>query len=255
MRTTQLAGHKVELYDGIDELPIIRFHAFNKAMLIDSGIGSTLTEWDNHIEKAIRFLRTEKPDLAEKELNNLRQNVYFIQSEISPKYLAFAALVSKIDGKAYNDMSPDGLAKVVSLLSDVPNGELTAQLEAVKKKIDEELELYYPKVFEDSTVKEYYDQLKQRAVLMLDDIIDGKDVRRDEIEDLTAKLITYTKPQSFEGTDSLEIAYDKQFENMCLILSQNLNVRPKEFTTLEYYNAFEYIKDMNKKQQKQRKRI
>lgn len=247
MKTTKIGNLEVELYDAIDELPIARFHAYNKALLIDAGIGSDLADWDTHIEKTIRFIRVGKPDLAEKELDNLRQNVYFVQTDMSPRYLAFCALVRKVNGTEYNDLSPDGLAKVLELFKDTPNGELTAQLEAVKKKIDEELQLYFPKSFDDATVKEYYDQLKQRTLLMLDAIIQGDESdKRAEIDDITTLLLTYTKPQSFSGSDSMEIQYDKQFENMCLMLSQHLHVNPKTFTVLEYYNAFEYIKQTTK---------
>ena len=77
MKTTKIGERAVVLYDSIDELPILRFHAYNKMLLIDAGVGSDLNDWDAHIEKAIRFIRKEKPDLAEKELDNLRQNVYF----------------------------------------------------------------------------------------------------------------------------------------------------------------------------------
>ena len=48
--------------------------------------------------------------------------------------------------------------------------------------------------------------------------------------------------------------YDKQFENMCLIISKELNANAKQMTVLEYYNAFEFVKDMQKqKQQKSKK--
>lgn len=247
MRTTTIAERAVVMYDAIDELPILRFHAYNKMLLIDAGIGSDLNDWDAHIEKAIRFIRKEKPDLAEKELDNLRQNVYFIQSGISPKHMAFACLVKSVDGTEYNDMTPDALQKVLELFADAPNADLTAQLEAVKKKIDDEMQLYFPKLFDDATIKEYYDQLKQRTLLMLDAIIQGDDTdKRAEIDQITTLLMTYTHPQSFSGSDSMEIRYDKQFENMCLMLSQHLHVNPKTFTVLEYYNAFEYIKEATK---------
>lgn len=134
MRTTTIGKRAVVLYDSIDELPILRFHAYNKALLIDAGVGSDLNDWDTHIEKTIRFIRGNKPELAEKELDNMRQNVYFIQTDMSPRYLAFCALVKSVDGTEYNDMTPDGLQKVLQLFDDAPNAELTAQLEAVKKK-------------------------------------------------------------------------------------------------------------------------
>lgn len=255
MKTTKIGERAVVLYDSIDELPILRFHAYNKMLLIDAGVGSDLNDWDAHIEKAIRFIRKEKPDLAEKELDNLRQNVYFVQSAISPKYLAFACLVKSVDGTEYNDMTADGLQKVLDLFADAPNAELTAQLEAVKKKIDDELRLYFPRLFDDATLKEYYDKLKQRTIVLLRTIIDGRATEADakEIDDITAELITYFNPHEFTGSDGVEIKHDRQFENMCLILSQNLHVDPKRFTVLEYYNAFEYIKEQAKKASRQKK--
>ena len=90
--------------------------------------------------------------------------------------------------------------------------------------------MYFPRLFDDATVKEYYDQLKRRTVLILQTIIDGgsKPEREKEIDDITAELITYFNPKSFSGSDSVEIEQDKQFEKMA------------------YYNAFEYIKEMVK---------
>lgn len=244
MKTIKLGKHTIEIYDSIDSLPVTRFHKYNKMLLVDAGVGSDLVDFDSHIERAIRFCKT-KPDLAATELENLRQNVYFIQSELSPKHLAFCVLIKSIDGKECDDISDEALKKLHETISDVTHSELTTELESVKKKIDEELNTYFPKVFDDSTVKEYYDQLRRRTMAMLDAIITGED-KQSEIEEITNLLLTFAKPSIFFGPDSLEIQYDKQFESMCLMLSQKLNVKPKTFTVLEYYNAFEYLKEQAK---------
>lgn len=117
------------------------------------------------------------------------------------------------------------------------------------------MRLYFTRLFDDATLKEYYDKLKQRTIVVLRTIIDGRATEADakEIDDITAELITYFNPQTFTGPESVEIRHDRQFENMCLILSQNLHVDPKKFTVLEYYNAFEYIKEQAKKANKQKK--
>ena len=120
-----------------------------------------------------------------------------------------------------------------------------------KKKIDDELSLYFPQIFDDSSTKEYYDILKQRTVAMLDEIINGETSERQQrIEKLTDELITYSKPRTFTGAGSAEIAYDKQFEDMCIIISKNLHTDPKKYNVLEYYNAYLFIS----KQEKERKR-
>lgn len=255
MKTVKLGKFDVVLYDSIDELPMSRFHKYNKMVLIDSGVGSDLSDIDVHIEKAIRYAK-KNPDLVGAELNNLRQNIFFIQSEISPRFIAFAVLVKSIDGKECNDLSDDGLQKTLAYFSDTPINEITDLIESVKKKIDEELQLYFPKLFEDSTVKEYYDELRNRALLMLDTIIEGETEERNKrIDELTTLLLTYNAPQSFSGVDSMEIQYDKQYENMCLMIAQHLHVDAKKYTVMEYYNAFEYIKEMHKPKPTQNKAI
>lgn len=52
MRKIVLAKHKVELYDSIDELPIVRFHKYNKMLLIDAGVGSDLSDWERTYGKS-----------------------------------------------------------------------------------------------------------------------------------------------------------------------------------------------------------
>lgn len=249
MRTVDILGHRVELYDSIEGLPILRFHKYSKMLLVDSGIGSDLADFDRHIEKVIRYMAANDTKQAAAELENLRQNVYFIQSGVSPRHLAFAVLVKSIDGRTCDDLSDEGLQRVVDTFSEAPNQVVTALLEAVKKKIDEELRLYFPQSFEDSTIKEYFDQLKERTQIVLRGIVTGEKTEEDarEIDRITAKLVTYFHPQTFTGPSSVEIQHDKQFENMCLILSQNLHVDPKRFTVLEFYNAFEYLKEESRK--------
>ena len=90
MKKIKLGGKAVEIYDSIEELPITRFHAYNKMLLVDAGIGSDLSDVDNHISRAVGFMQDGKADMAERELDNLRQCIYFAQSEISPRCMAFA---------------------------------------------------------------------------------------------------------------------------------------------------------------------
>lgn len=256
MVTVKIGCHEVELYDAIDELPIVRFHKYQKLLMIDSGIGSDIQGFDRRIEKARRYLMTGKNEQAQKELDNLRQCVFFIMNEVAPKHLAFAVLVSKIDGQPRNEMTDDALSKTLDMLNDAPAKDLTAQLEAVKKKIDAELTTYFPKLFNDSEVKEYFVLLRQRTMEVLRNIIAGvRDPNRTKrVDELTTELITYSNPQKYDGSDGAEIQFDRQFENLCILLGHELNVQPKEYTVLEFYNAFEYLQERNKKRQQARKR-
>ena len=116
--------------------------------------------------------------------------------------------------------------------------------------------LYFPAIFNDSTIKEYYDILKRRTLAVLNNIVAGKrrPDRTPEIEKLTTALITYTKPQLFSGPESAEIQFDRQFENLCLALSEQLHVKPKEYSVLEFYNAFDFLQERAKQAEKAQKR-
>lgn len=251
MRKTNIGGRSVVIYDAIDELPIKRFHKFNKMLLVDAGIGSDLADVDAHIQKSLTYYKQGKPDLAATELENLRQNIYFVQSELSPKHLAFACLVKEIDGRACDDISDNGLAATLELISNAKHVEITASIEAVKKKIDDDLQAYFPNLFEDASEKEFYDQLKRRTMLVLQSITDGQ-TNESEIERITIELLQYNKPRQFTGKNNAELQYDKNFERMCVTLSHNLHIEPKNLSVMEFYNAFEYLKDQLKAQNKPR---
>ena len=115
--------------------------------------------------------------------------------------------------------------------------------------------MYFPSLFENSEIKEYYDKLRKRTLLILKNII-NKDDEKDtlkEIEDITTQLITYFSPNKFSGNENFEVNYDKQFENMCLILSKHLHVNAKKMSVLEFYNSFEYIKEEARKMRRSKK--
>lgn len=253
MKTVKIGTHTVEMYDAIDELPMARFHKYQKYLLVDSGIGSTIWDFDRRIEKVRRFCMLKDTENAQKELENMRQCVYMIQNGLSPKHLSFACLVFAIDGKQCNDLSEDALKKIIEIFADSPNGELADHLDSVKKKIDGELTLYFPRLFEDSTVKEYFDKIRKRTLLVLNNIVAGVDVpdRTKEVEQVTSELITYSNPQRFTGSENAEIMFDRQYENLCVMLSHQLNVNPKQYTVLEFYNAFEFLKEKNRKEEKE----
>ena len=256
MVTAKIGKHTVEFYDTIEELPIVRFHKYQKLLLVDAGIGSDIAAFDQRIEKTRRFLMAGKPEQAQQELENMRQCVFLIQSGVNPKHRAFAALVTKIDGQDCTDIGDDSLAAITEKLNDVPESELTAQLEAVKKKIDGELTLYFPSLFNDSDVKEYYDILRKRTLEILNGIVAGVDdpAGAEIVDKLTTALITYSNPKLFTGSDGVEIQFDRQFENLCLVLSEQLHVEPKKYSVLEFYNAFDFVKERAKQAERAQKR-
>lgn len=251
MKTTEIAGKSVVFFDSIEELPIRRFHRYNKMVLLDSGIGSDLNDIDTHISRTIAFIAKDEKDEAVNEMQNLRQNIYFIHSNISPHMLACATLIKSIDGKECDDLSDDGLKATIELLADVPYGELTTQFREVKKKITDELTLYFRAYFDNSEEKEYYGRMHAYTMSVLDRLITGEDHGE---ENKRNALLTFAKPRKFYGVENAEIAYEKTFEKMCALVTQNLHIDAKGLSVLEFYSAVEHLEEQAKEQKKATKR-
>lgn len=241
METLKLGGKTVRVYSSIDELPVTNFQKYNKYLLIDSGIGSDVDSVDDHISKLARLITSGKKAEALQELQNMRQNIYMINSGVSPKHLAFAALIQSVDGEDVTDLSDDGLKGLLERLRSVKRSRLVEILEGLKKKVDTELETYFPAEFISPKEKEAYDRLKERTLLILNSISTGID-HEEEIEAVDAAMFASYKPKAFAGSDSAEINYDKSFESACLLIMQKTGADAKKMTVLQFYNALDMVK-------------
>ena len=93
-----------------------------------------------------------------------------------------------------------------------------------------------------------------RTQAVLKSVIEGvTDELAKDIERLTGALLTYSKPLSFAGTDNAEVEYDKRYEDMCLVISQNVHRDAKTFTVMEFYNAYLFMERQNKREKRQNK--
>lgn len=241
MKALIINGKKVRLYESIDEMPIVNFQKYNKYLLIDAGIGSDDNDIDSHMVKIARYIKKDDKKSALQELQNLRQNLYMVNSELSPKYLAFAALVHSIDDTATTDLSDEGLKEVLAKLKEAKHSAVVEFLIWLKKKVSAELDCYFPNTFTNAKEKEAYDRLKKRTLLVLDTISNGSD-NKDAIEEIDDFLLSMSKPHVFAGGDSAEVQYDKQFENMCLLIAQKSSLDAKKMTVLQFYSAIETIR-------------
>lgn len=246
MKEISMGGVKVEMYDGIDELPMSRFHKYNKMLLVDAGIGSDMADFDRHITKAAQYIGKGDRENAVKELENLRQLVNAVQQGLSPRHMAFAALVKSIGGEPCGDISDDGIRRTAERLATLTAGETATALGAAKKKIDTELRLYFPRLFDDAASKEYHSVLKRRTAEVLK-AARGEDGAAANAERLATELLLFFDPVTFSGSGSMEIRHDKQFEEMCLLLSRELHIDPKGMTVMEYYCAFEKLQEEARK--------
>lgn len=236
-------GKVVKIYDSIEDMPIENFKAYNRFLLIDSGIGSDFEDVDKHIERVAAFMATDK-EAAVQELQNLRQNLYYIQQNINPKLMAFAALVYEIDGKNISDLSDDGIKNTVAMMGDIKKGLLYRIVETIKKKVESELNTLFPKFFDSARIKEAYDKVKREAFALLDSIITDDTSQSSGMDALAFEL---TKPQAFPEA---EISYLKSFETSIASL-QRKGVYTKGMTVLRFYSIMELVereaKELDKK--------
>jgi hypothetical protein len=137
MKEHTVNGRTVEYFEAIDDLPIVRHHRFNEFISLSSGIGSTMSDVDNHIMGIVQMVQKGDKEMAVNKLLNMRQGIQFAIENVDPKSMAFASLVWKIDGKVCDDLTDNGLKKVINLLSEikVTYGMVKAIVEYVKKKL------------------------------------------------------------------------------------------------------------------------
>lgn len=249
MNTIKVGNHTVTVYEGIDEMPIVRYQKFNRLMLVDSGVGSTIEGLDTHLRRAILYCKTNA-DHTYTELLNLRQSFHMATNGIHPGMIAFGAFVKSLDGKEYPvHITDEQLQEIHTILSDVTVSELSEANEAVKKKIEGEMSMYFPTMGDSPQIKEYYDLKLQLLTAMLDQTANGTD-RGEEIQSLTDQLTVYYPPRCFQGEKSVEIQSDKEFTEMCLLITKEMHINAKDMTVFDFYSAFEMIKRQSKKAKK-----
>ena len=257
MKTINVNGNKIKYFDGdITELPALRFQKFNKFTLIDSGIGANLSDFDVHLERIVKYAKTSPSD-AIKEAQNLRQNVYLMLKDINPSNMAFCTLVYEVNGEPFTDLTDSGIKQLYEKLNqEIPEIFFKRLYKAVKKKIDEELELYFPGKFSSAKLNEYFAKIREKTLLYCENILKGTD-NTDKIQEIDDYLTMFIKPLNFQGSESAEIKHEKAFADLCFIISEKSSLNPHKISVLEFYNTLDIIKKQSKygRQSNKNKRV
>lgn len=249
----EVKGHRVTVYDSPEDMPIARFHKFNKYMLIDSGLGSDIGALDKHIGRLLELNSRGERDKLDTELRNLRQAMAMTLDGFDCKALALAVLVRAVDGIPRDDLSEEGLRKTAEMFSGEKVDRFTGWLAGVKKKIDAELTAYFPGVFGGAADAEYASLIRRRCYAILDGIIEGRDTSA-EVRRIEGEMLLFEEVKSYWNGD-FEVRYDRQYEDMCLYISGELHADAKRMTVNEYYSAYELLEKRNREMKKMRTRI
>ena len=137
---------RIIFYENAEELPLRRYQKFTKHIMIACGVGENLADYDSRTQKAIVYLKAQDVINASKELQNRRQLVFNALNEYSPQNMALAVLVKSIDGKEYNDLSGEGLEKVLDKLDELgyTKKEALSTIDRLKKKLNQNLLCIFP---------------------------------------------------------------------------------------------------------------
>ncbi len=110
-----------------------------------------------------------------------------------------------------------------------------------KKKIDDELELYFPSLVNTSQIKEYFSKLKRRNSLALTNLRENTIERGAEIEKIDNDMFLSIKNKLYHGSSGAEIQTSKRFEETCFLMNQVSSKEAKTMTVLEYFQANETL--------------
>lgn len=137
MRTiTTDTGTAIQIYSSAKEMPIHRYTAFQKYLLMESGIGASMESIGTHFSKLHSFIVNAMHEEAKKEAENLHFSFFSILNEINYQSLAFACMVYSIGDTPITDISDENLPLIVKQLGQagVTLSETEELSDEIKKK-------------------------------------------------------------------------------------------------------------------------
>lgn len=98
MKILELPGSNVCVYirETPNELPINRFTDFQKYLIQAAGIGSKVSDVENHFKKLLSFLQSGQVDNAARETYNLIYNIHLNLNKIDIDSFAFLSLIDQL---------------------------------------------------------------------------------------------------------------------------------------------------------------
>ena len=257
MRTVHHNEHKIEIFDSVEDLPILRFQGFNLNAMIDSGIGSDAQAFWAKIEGIRSRMRTDLKG-ADQELVNLYQCLQLVISKMSPDFRAFCFLVDSVNGRKVTDadLTDTGIEKLMAELNSmrIPVGLIRRILESVKKKLDAEFEIFFPGMSANVMTSDFYRKVRKIAMLEAGIILGQNTI--DEIHHVERELYAAHKAKDFSGANGLEAKTKRAFEDMCAAITKaQIATDPRRMSVFSFYRALEIFEKTRPKTQNQRPKV
>lgn len=244
--------HEIEIFDSIHNLPILRFQRFNKYQMMSIEIGTSFSDYDNRMMKALQFLKKGLTAEAIQELENQRQTVFNAFNEFTPTGKSFAILVKRIDGVEYDTFAPDDLDRCLLHLEKIglSTKEAIEKLVEVKKKIETELVAYYPNFFPKNGNKEQTALRVKRADILLDKIINSKEDKDfdDTLFGVEKEILENDRPNVWNiwKENNMERVLEVDFQKFGISVTEQTGQKLEEVSTFTFYATVEHLKEKHK---------
>jgi len=236
--------HQIEVYDSVQNLPIKRFQKFNKYQMIAAEIGNSFSDYDARTAKTLEFLKKDMVKEAIQELENRRQTVFNAMNEFTPFGRSFAVLIKRIDEVNYIGYTPDDLDRILIHLEEIGFDVETAvdKLVEVKKKIDLELTVYFPRFFKKSGFDENTALRVSVLNMQCDEIIYKRDFT-ENIFTVEKEMLENSKPNiwNVHREGNMERTLEVDFEKYATSIKEHIDLDIETTTTFTFYATVEHL--------------
>lgn len=257
MKTVKLKGLVIEYHDGdIEEMPIHRSQLFNQQMAIEAGIGSNMEAFDHHLVKMNQFVKRKMFAEYETEVANIRQNLYFVINNVSPRTSAFVYLINTIDGEELTDFSPENVARLTQRFgrAGLTARMIVAIIDLVKKNVARDLADHFPKMMANAKQNELNHRMTERSRAIIAGILSDQEPTKmmAVVDDIDEGLLQLQKPSKFTGPNGVEAVMKRIYERTVAHISEMIGRDAKALTIMEYYTYVHILQARVKAQTKKK---
>jgi len=238
----------IKCYTDADEMPLNRYMAFQKYLLMDSGVGCDMRAVSEHFQRFHQYLAGGMYAEAGKEAENLHFNMFSILERINFQALAFGCRVYAINDEILTDYSEDALLILSERFNEMglTQGVVKESNDDSKKKIFEALKRYYPEFFPDDVQTEVFVRICRRlelVALLIEEEGDEAQINA-EIEEIDAYILGLDKPQSFapEDPENASLKMDLSYMNLVSMMEGNGIHNAAMLPVLSFYARLSYLK-------------
>jgi hypothetical protein len=127
---------RLELYNGVDELPIERYHKFNLYCLMSAGIGNDVESITKHMGSIYQSLNKKDIERLKIQFQNYYHSLYLIIDKVDTTNMAFACLIHSVNGREVTDLSEEGIRRLQIKITRAERRKQIVQLFVdLKKKL------------------------------------------------------------------------------------------------------------------------